>query len=110
MEIFSQEDLRNTARTSVAEILHADPAFNGSDVFTSFGTGMGTSTSAAINLRALGPRATLVLLNGGRSVNNAQPNRDGVVTFDVNSLMPAIASSSGCTGASPRFSISASFM
>lgn len=91
MEIFSQEDLRNTARTSVAEILHADPAFNGSDVFTSFGTGMGTSTSAAINLRALGPRATLVLLNGGRSVNNAQPNRDGVVTFDVNSLMPAIA-------------------
>lgn len=91
MAIFSQEDLRNTARTSIAEILHADPAFNGSDVFTSFGTGMGTSTSAAINLRALGPRATLVLLNGARSVNNAQPNRDGVVTFDVNSLMPAIA-------------------
>ncbi|HEY8521271.1 MAG TPA: TonB-dependent receptor [Gammaproteobacteria bacterium] len=91
LTILTQQELAFTPRSSIAEVLHADPAFNGSDVFTSFGTGMGTSTSAPINLRSLGPRATLVLLNGGRSVNNAQPNRDGVVTFDVNSLMPAIA-------------------
>lgn len=91
MTILSQEDLNYTPRSSIGEILHADPAFNGSNVFTSFGTGLGTSTSATINLRGLGPRATLVLLNGGRSVNNSQPNRDGEVTFDVNSLIPAIA-------------------
>lgn len=91
LSIISQEDMRYTPRSSIGEILHADPAFSGSNVFTSFGTGLGTSTSATINLRGLGPRATLVMLNGGRSVNNSQPNRDGVVTFDVNSLVPAIA-------------------
>src|SRR5690606_23102974 len=46
LTIITQEDLSYTPRSSIAEILHADPAFNGSDVFTSFGTGMGTSTSA----------------------------------------------------------------
>ena len=57
MSIISQEDMRYTPRSSIGEILHADPAFSGSNVFTSFGTGLGTSTSATINLRGLGPRA-----------------------------------------------------
>ena len=89
--IMTQQDLDNTPRTSLGEFFHLDPAFSGSEVFTSFGTGLGSSGSASVNLRGLGPRATLVLLNGRRSVYNSEPTRDGVVTFDINSLIPEIA-------------------
>jgi iron complex outermembrane receptor protein len=89
--VLTREELAKTSRTSLGEFLHADPAFSGSEVFTSFGTGLGNSSAASVNLRGLGNRATLILLNGRRSVDSAQPTRDGYVTFDINSILPAIA-------------------
>src|SRR3970282_1735812 len=42
------------------------------------------------NLRGLGARATLVLMNGRRQTVDGSPGLDGVVSVDINNLAPAI--------------------
>ena len=50
----------------------------------------GESPTSSINLRGVGARGTLVLLNGRRQTVDATSNADGVVAVDVNNLVPSI--------------------
>jgi len=48
------------------------------------------SPTTNVNLRGLGARATLVLMNGRRQTVDGSPGLDGVVSVDINNLAPAI--------------------
>jgi len=48
------------------------------------------SPTTNVNLRGLGARATLVLMNGRRQTVDGSPGLDGVVSVDINNLTPAI--------------------
>lgn len=48
------------------------------------------SPTTNVNLRGLGPRATLVLMNGRRQTVDGSAGLDGVVSVDINNLSPAI--------------------
>jgi outer membrane receptor protein involved in Fe transport len=43
-----------------------------------------------VNLRGLGPRATLVLMNGRRQTVDGNAGLDGVVAVDINNIAPSI--------------------
>lgn len=88
--IITNQDLRFEQRGSVAEIFKNLPQNVGSIsmVNTQQGGGavnMGNSPTNTINLRGLGARATLVLLNGTRQTTDG-----GFGYVDVNNLAPAI--------------------
>jgi iron complex outermembrane recepter protein len=51
----------------------------------------GSGRFSNIDLRGLGPRGTLVLLNGRRTIEFALDNREGLRGVDVNALIPRIA-------------------
>lgn len=48
------------------------------------------SPTTNVNLRGLGARATLVLMNGRRQTVDGSPGLDGVVSVDINNLSPSI--------------------
>lgn len=48
------------------------------------------SPTTNVNLRGLGARATLVLMNGRRQTVDGSPGLDGVVSVDINNLAPSI--------------------
>ncbi len=50
----------------------------------------GESPTSSINLRGVGARGTLILLNGQRQTVDATANASGVVAVDVNNLIPTI--------------------
>lgn len=50
----------------------------------------GESPTSSINLRGVGARGTLVLLNGRRQTVDSTSNASGVVAVDVNNLVPGI--------------------
>jgi iron complex outermembrane receptor protein len=88
--VLSNEDLRLEQRGSVAEMFKNLPQNVGSvsTVNTQQGGGsvnMGNSPTTTLNLRGLGARATLVLLNGGRQTTDG-----GFGFVDINNLAPAI--------------------
>ncbi|WP_019052504.1 TonB-dependent receptor domain-containing protein [Sphingobium xenophagum] len=85
----SGEDLLNSSRASVAETLAQLPSTSG-NIVTGGSNDQGNSPVSAINLRGLGPRATLVLLNGQRQVSVAEPGGQDSFSVDVNTLVPAI--------------------
>jgi len=88
--VVGQEELTNTGRGSIAEVLKSLPINTGS--FT-FGDPVAQrfSSGANLDLRGLGPASTLTLVNGRRQASVAIPNQDGNVFVDVNSLVPPIA-------------------
>ena len=70
VQIMEAADLANAQRNNLSEIFRDMTISNGT--FTGFlnaDENSGSATSA-INLRGLGPRATLVLLNGKRQTND----------------------------------------
>lgn len=88
--VLGNEDLRLEQRGSIAEIFKNMPQNVGSisTVNTQNGGGavnMGNSPTTTLNLRGLGARATLVLLNGGRQTTDG-----GFGFVDVNNLAPSI--------------------
>ena len=90
VQILEAVDIANTQRNNVSEIFRDMTISNGT--FTGFlnaDENSGSST-AAINLRGLGPRATLVLLNGKRQTNDGGTGPGGLTAVDVNNLAPAI--------------------
>ncbi len=89
INVISREDIETQPRSSVGELLNLVPAFAGSAVFTD-AQANGQSGAATINLRGLGPRATLVLLNGRRIVDSAEANNANTVAVDVSTILPAI--------------------
>jgi outer membrane receptor protein involved in Fe transport len=88
--VLGQDDLSRAGRDTIAEVFKVLPITTGS--FT-FGDPVAQRFSSAANLdlRGLGPTATLVLLNGRRQTVAAIPNQDGNIFADVNSLVPPIA-------------------
>ena len=84
------DDLRLEQRGSIAEVFKNLPQNVGSvsTVNTQQGGGsvnMGNSPTTTLNLRGLGARATLVLLNGGRQTTDG-----GFGFVDINNLAPSI--------------------
>src|SRR5687767_5409409 len=88
--VLDNEDLRLEQRGSIAEVFKNLPQNVGSvsTVNTQQGGGsvnMGNSPTTTLNLRGLGARATLVLLNGGRQTSDG-----GFGFVDINNLAPSI--------------------
>ena len=90
VQIMEAADLANAQRNNLSEIFRDMTISNGT--FTGFlnaDENSGSATSA-INLRGLGPRATLVLLNGKRQTNDGGSGPGGLTAVDINSLAPSI--------------------
>ena len=90
LTVINNEELRLEQRGSIAEVFKNLPQNVGSvsTVNTQQGGGavnMGNSPTTTINLRGLGARATLVLLNGGRQTTDG-----GFGFVDINNLAPSI--------------------
>jgi iron complex outermembrane recepter protein len=88
--VLTNEELRLEQRGSIAEMFKNLPQNVGSvsTVNTQQGGGsvnMGNSPTTTLNLRGLGARATLVLLNGGRQTTDG-----GFGFVDINNLAPSI--------------------
>jgi len=86
--VLTNEDIRLEQRGSIAEVFKNLPQSIGSTstINTSEGgINGGNSPTATINLRGLGPRATLVLLNGGRQTTDG-----GFGAVDINNIAPGI--------------------
>lgn len=75
--------------TTLGELFLQQPEFNGNAVLSDPGANSQTGASF-INLRGLGPNATLILLNGKRQTVNSQPNTRGQYGVDSESLTPQI--------------------
>lgn len=74
---------------TLGELFLSQPEFNGNAVLSDPGANSQTGASF-LNLRGLGPNATLILLNGKRMTVNSQPNTRGEYGVDVESLTPQI--------------------
>ncbi|MDB5670446.1 MAG: hypothetical protein JWO25_1405 [Alphaproteobacteria bacterium] len=85
----SGADIQNNPRSSIAEILAQLPSTSG-NLVTADSNDAGNSPVGAINLRGLGPRATLVLLNGQRQVPVSEPGGQDSFSVDVNTLVPGV--------------------
>lgn len=84
-----RDDLAAAPRGSIGEVLNLTPAFAANAVFID-SQANGQSGAATVNLRGIGTRGTLVLLNGRRVVDNAEPDRNLTLGVDINSMMPTI--------------------
>ena len=90
VQILEAATLANEQRNHLSEIFRDLSITSGSftgylNADENFG-----STTAAVNLRGLGPRATLVLLNGKRQTNDGGVGPEGVTAVDINALAPSI--------------------
>src|ERR1700754_4063237 len=88
LTVVGSEDLDNSQRNSVAESLKDLPQNVGSMATVNTqggGINAGNTPTTTVNLRGLGPGASLVLLNGGRQINDG-----GFGFVDVNNLAPSI--------------------
>ena len=86
--VLSNADLQLEQRGSLSEIFKNLPQSIGSTSAVNTqqgGVNGGNSPTNTINLRGLGPRATLVLLNGGRQTTDG-----GFGYVDINNLAPSI--------------------
>ena len=88
VSVLTNQDLIDEQKNTIGEILKDMSITNGSISLNN--TENGTSPTAAVNLRGLGPRATLVLLNSRRQTIDASVGADGIVAVDINNLAPAI--------------------
>ncbi|MDJ0921729.1 MAG: TonB-dependent receptor [Henriciella sp.] len=84
-----QESYQEAMSPSVAEFFRDLTITTGSITLGNAEDG-GQSPTASINLRGIGPRGTLVLLNGTRQTVGAIPTDDGILAVDVNGLVPSI--------------------
>ncbi len=82
--VLGSNDLKLSQRTTVAEVFKDLPQVTGSVSTINTAEG-GNSPTATVNLRGLGPRATLVLLNGERQTTDG-----GIGAVDINNLTPSI--------------------
>ena len=88
VSVLTNQDLIDEQKNTIGEILKDMTITNGSISLNNIENG--TSPTAAVNLRGLGPRATLVLLNSRRQTVDASVGSDGIVAVDINNLAPAI--------------------
>ena len=85
LQIITREDIQNSGRTTLQEVLRSVTADSTGSIPTSFTNGF-ASGSAAVSLRGLGVNSTLVLLNGRRMTTYGLAD-DGTRNFvDLNTL------------------------
>jgi iron complex outermembrane receptor protein len=87
--IMSNEDIHLGQRQSVAEVFKDMPQIQATSAILNYNENY-TSPTMTANLRGLGPRATLVLMNGRRQTVDGNEGTDGIVAVDINNLAPSI--------------------
>ncbi len=87
--VIDTAELAYQNRGSIAEIFKELPQVSGTVSTTNWSEG-GDSPTNTINLRGLGARATLVLLNSKRQTIDGSSNGAGVSAVDINNLAPPI--------------------
>ena len=89
VEVTSQDDISRQFKASPAEMFK-DMSVTAGNITFNNNEESGESPTSSINLRGVGARGTLVLLNGRRQTVDATSNANGVVAVDVNNLVPSI--------------------
>lgn len=89
IQVMDRDELAAVPRSNLAEFF-VSTTINSGSFFFNDSISQERSSASNIELRGLGPQATLVMLNGHRAVNNSQRNREGNVLVDVNALTPTI--------------------
>lgn len=90
IQVLDRSDLLGEQRLSVAEIFRDMPSVQGMAVFNNI-VETGDSPTSSVNLRGLGTRATLTLLNGRRQTVDADAfTGGGTDAVDINNLVPPI--------------------
>lgn len=88
VQVLDAQELLDEQKNSFAEIFKDMTITNGSIALLN--TENGTSPTTSINLRGVGPRGTLVLLNGKRQTVDGSTGGGGTVAVDINNLTPSI--------------------
>jgi iron complex outermembrane recepter protein len=89
LEVLNSDDIAKSPQPNLGLMLSALPAMDGS-IVTGNSNDENNNTAAGINLRGLGPRATLVLLNGQRQVPSAANGGQDSFIVDVDGLVPQV--------------------
>lgn len=89
VQVLTRDALTLEQHVSVGEVLKDLPTTQGMAVFNNVGE-TGDAPTTAINLRGLGPRATLPLLNGRRQTIDANSGIGATAAVDINNLAPSI--------------------
>jgi outer membrane receptor protein involved in Fe transport len=87
--VISAAELNLEQRQSLAEKFKNLPQVQGTSAIVN-GNENFVSPTTNVNLRGLGARATLVLMNGRRQTIDGNTGLDGVVSVDINNLSPSI--------------------
>lgn len=88
VQVLDAQELLDEQKNSFAEVFKDMTITNGSIALLN--TENGTSPTTSINLRGVGPRGTLVLLNGKRQTVDGSTGGGGTVAVDINNLTPSI--------------------
>ncbi|MCY3729723.1 MAG: TonB-dependent receptor plug domain-containing protein, partial [Rhodospirillaceae bacterium] len=87
--VIDNTELINQYRGSVAEVFKDLPEVSGTVSTINWSEGQDSPTNT-VNLRGLGARATLVLLNSKRQTTDGSSNSQGFSAVDINNLAPPI--------------------
>ena len=87
--VLTNQDLALSERQTLAETFKDMPQVQGTSAIVNGGENY-VSPTTTVNLRGLGPRATLVLMNGRRQTIDGSPGLGGVTAVDINNLAPSI--------------------
>jgi iron complex outermembrane receptor protein len=87
--VISGAEIGLSQRQSLAETFRDMPQVQGTSAIVN-GNENFVSPTTNVNLRGLGARATLVLMNGRRQTVDGSPGLDGIVSVDINNLAPSI--------------------
>jgi outer membrane receptor for ferrienterochelin and colicin len=90
LEVVGSNDIKRSIEPNVAAMLAELPSTQG-NMITGGSNDNNNSPAMTINLRGLGTRATLVLLNGQRQVPTSEPNSSSdAFAVDLNGLVPMV--------------------
>jgi outer membrane receptor for ferrienterochelin and colicin len=90
LEVVGAEELQKSAKSNIAALLADLPSTQG-NLITGGSNDSNNSPAMTINLRGLGTRATLILLNGQRQVATSEPNTTSdSFAVDLNALVPSV--------------------
>ena len=87
--VIDNAELLSQYKGSIAEVFKELPEVTGTVATINWSEGSDSPTNT-VNLRGLGARATLVLLNSRRQTIDGSSNSQGFSAVDVNNLAPAI--------------------
>jgi iron complex outermembrane receptor protein len=87
--VLTGAEINLSQRQSLAETFKDMPQVQATSAIVN-GNENFVSPTTNVNLRGLGARATLVLMNGRRQTVDGSPGLDGIVSVDINNLAPAI--------------------